>query len=569
MDEKLKKIFVRRLSKRYSFFIIVCCVIAMVMNGCKIKDDSTFPEITHLAFQSEKNGKWGLIGVNGEILFEDKFDTKPSYVVNDVFRTLDVDQKQQKRSFKYYSLLDGPKQIGSLDGYKDGGLCSEGIIPVTPNGKRIQYINANGDTMFHLRPYNGREVLVISSFFTDQRAWFMLENYKFGFIDTKGNVVVKPIYDEVYPFYKGKAVVYNAEKEKWIVIDTEGNELFAVNAKKEEQRLPYSLFYNGTCVIAQFLYNEKGERIQRLPFDMRTLSPIENGIMLAQDNKTGSWQEVDMNGKLVSASYSHALGIIDEIMYVGDTIPGQAKLNDFDKYKNVYAINNNGKVLFMMENILDFFPLYNKIVVGENNNYYFVDKNGKSIDNKSYYYISVPPYTHAPGYPLLWTFLCAPRTYENYNVRGVTSDYIDDKRTVASVLEKLTDVGFGKFKIGQSGAEVAKMLNMKGFDGWLDLGKIEQGINWLYGDVSIGLLPPNADLFVIKINLDTTYLPIDNAKERISKAIAEYLENVMKMEKIDNGESYTFQSDQYSYEIMYWEGSTEIYLMDKQMVEGL
>ena len=130
-------------------------------------------------------------------------------------------------------------------------------------------------------------------------------------------------------------------------------------------------------------------------------------------------------------------------------------------------------------------------------------------------------------------------------------------------------MGFGKFKIGQSGAEVAKMLNMKGFDGWLDLGKIEQGINWLYGDVSIGLLPPNADLFVIKINLDTTYLPIDNAKERISKAIAEYLENVMKMEKIDNGESYTFQSDQYSYEIMYWEGSTEIYLMDKQMMEGL
>ena len=109
----------------------------------------------------------------------------------------------------------------------------------------------------------------------------------------------------------------------------------------------------------------------------------------------------------------------------------------------------------------------------------------------------------------------------------------DDKKTVASILKKLTDTGFGDFRIGQSGAEIAKMFNLKEFSGWLDLGVREKGINWLYADVSIGLIPPNADVCVIKLNIDTSYLPIDDARERISKAIAEYLENVMKMEKID------------------------------------
>lgn len=567
MDERLKKHLFKKAINWYCFFIIICCIITMVSNGCSTKEDSTFPKITHLAFQSEKNAKWGLISVDGKILFENQFDTKPSYVVNGVFRTLNFNQKQQIRLFKYYSLIEGPKQIGTLEGYKDGGMCSEGIIPVVSNGERIHYIDTNGDTIFHLSPYNDNEILIVSSFFTDQRAWFMTENYKFGFIDTKGNVVIDPIYDEAYPFYDGKAIVYNDEKEKWIVIDTEGNELFAVNAKKDEQQIPYSLFYKGNCVIAHFLYNEKSERMQRLPFDMQTLSPIENGLMLAQNSKTGRWQEVDMNGKLLSASYSHALGIIDKVMYVGDTIPGRVSLNDFDKYKNIYALNDEGDILFTIKNVLDFFPLYDKIVVGEDNNYYFVDENGKPINNESYYQISVPPYTHAPGYPLLWTFLCAPRTFENYNVRGVTSSYIDDKKTVASILKKLTDTGFGDFRIGQSGAEIAKMFNLKEFSGWLDLGVREKGINWLYADVSIGLIPPNADVCVIKLNIDTSYLPIDDARERISKAIAEYLENVMKMEKIDNGKSYIYQSEECAYKIIYWKGETEIILMDKSIMD--
>ena len=119
----------------------------------------------------------------------------------------------------------------------------------------------------------------------------------------------------------------------------------------------------------------------------------------------------------------------------------------------------------------------------------------------------------------------------------------------------------------QSGAEIAKMFNLKEFSGWLDLGVREKGINWLYADVSIGLIPPNADVCVIKLNIDTSYLPIDDARERISKAIAEYLENVMKMEKIDNGKSYIYQSEECAYKIIYWKGETEIILMDKSIMD--
>ena len=39
------------------------------------------------------------------------------------------------------------------------------------------------------------------------------------------------------------------------------------------------------------------------------------------------------------------------------------------------------------------------------------------------------------------------------------------------------------------------------------------------------------------------------------------------MEKIDNGESYIYQSEEYSYNIIYWKGKTEILLMDKSLME--
>ena len=202
-----------------------------------------------------------MVGVNGNILFENKFDKRPSYAVNGVFRIQDYDTNQ----YLYYSATPTPKLIGTPKGYKQGGICSEGIIPVVSADERIHYLTETGETAFYLLPYQGKEFLCVSPFFTEQRAWFRLENRKCGYIDPQGNVVIEPIYDNAFPFHEGKAIVYNKEADKWLVIDPNGKELFEASSNGYQQ-YSYTFFENGYCLIENFLLNEKGEKSTEIPF---------------------------------------------------------------------------------------------------------------------------------------------------------------------------------------------------------------------------------------------------------------------------------------------------------------
>lgn len=213
-----------------------------MLSSCSFKSNTDFPEVTHVAFQKEKHGKWGMVGVNGNILFENKFDKRPSYAVNGVFRIQDYDTNQ----YLYYSATPTPKLIGTPKGYKQGGICSEGIIPVVSADERIHYLTETGETAFYLLPYQGKEFLCVSPFFTEQRAWFRLENRKCGYIDPQGNVVIEPIYDNAFPFHEGKAIVYNKEADKWLVIDPNGKELFEASSNGYQQ---YSYTFLKTDIV--------------------------------------------------------------------------------------------------------------------------------------------------------------------------------------------------------------------------------------------------------------------------------------------------------------------------------
>lgn len=286
------------------------------LSSCSFKSNTDFPEVTHVAFQKEKHGKWGMVGVDGNILFENKFDKRPSYAVNGVFRVWDYDTNQ----YLYYSATPTPKLIGTPKGYKQGGVCSEGIIPVVSTDERIHYLTETGETAFYLLPYQGKEFLCVSPFFTEQRAWFRLENRKCGYIDPQGNVVIEPIYDNAFPFHEGKAIVYNKEVDKWLVIDPNGKELFEASSNGYQQ-YSYTFFENGYCLIENFLLNEKGEKAQRFPSNIYSISPFIDNVALFQDSKTGLWGQLNIQGEsIVEPKYSRALGIVGDWIYVADTI---------------------------------------------------------------------------------------------------------------------------------------------------------------------------------------------------------------------------------------------------------
>lgn len=545
------------------FKVTIIGIVAMFMTSCNGDNkDDTFPKITHLAFQTEKDGKWGLIGVDGKVLFEDKFTERPSYAVNGVFRIREYNSQEGIDVYKYFIASEEPKQLGDPEGYVAGGLFSEGLLPVASLEGRVHYLTATGDTAFWLNPYNGKEIILVSPFFSDKRAWFMLENTKYGFIDTNGHVVIEPIYDRVNPFHDGKAIVYREDRKVYVAIDTNGKELFEVSGDAPSSSMMLKpIIANNYCVLDNFICNEKGERIQRLP-EVLSISPFVDSVAMFQNDKY-VWRQIDLNGKLIgNAQYQCALGMMDNITYVGNIV---STLDDGNNRINVSALNKKGEELYRIENLLGFFPLYNNIVICEDNKCYFADKNGVPINNDTYAQIVIPSYTSVPGYPLVYEFLTSSlqSLKECYKSGGVLASYVDEHKIVGSILNKITKDGFGKARIGQKAEEIIRMKNIKDLRGWISLG-VEKGINGVYADYEVILLPEWYSVCTIHIKLNTDLLPLKKDDPRIGIAIQEYFEKELGFKKRE-GYPNLYMADGYSYDIRCV--GNDLFLIDKTIVQ--
>ena len=546
----------------YFHHLFLSLVIFMgMLSSCSFKSNTDFPKVTHVAFQKEKYGKWGMVGVDGNILFENKLDKRPSFAVNGVFRIRDYDINQ----YLYYSATPTPKLIGTPKGYKQGGVCSEGIIPVVSADERIHYLTETGETAFYLLPYQGKEFFCVSSFFTEQRAWFQLENNKYGYIDPQGNVVIEPIYDNAFLFHEGKAIVYNKEADKWLVIDPNGKELFEVNSNGYPQ-YSYPHFENGYCLIENFLLNEKGEKLQRFPSYIYSISPFIDNVALFQDGKTGLWGQLNIQGESIGEpKYSRALGIIGNWIYVADTIANLK--DDWDnQYMNVYAINSKGEIQNKIENVSCCYPLSQHIIMAENEKYYFADKKGNPIDNNSYYNISVPSFTHAPSYSSFWSSLIAPHSLSDYDALGVVTDYVDEKKTLASIFDKLTSDGIDNLKMGQTIPKIMELYDIKQMptSGMVDLHNKDWGINQVFATYSVGILYKCECVTAILVKIDVSFSPISDNPKRLFDAIPQYLTKTLGLKKEGN---ILYRSEDTCYDFLYNEGEDSFILMAKAITE--
>ena len=72
--DKIPYVHTERKPKTINWYfrpLLLSLVIFMgMLSSCSFKSNTDFPEVTHVAFQKEKHGKWGMVGVNGNILFE-------------------------------------------------------------------------------------------------------------------------------------------------------------------------------------------------------------------------------------------------------------------------------------------------------------------------------------------------------------------------------------------------------------------------------------------------------------------------------------------------------------------
>ncbi|MDR1170619.1 MAG: WG repeat-containing protein [Prevotellaceae bacterium] len=274
------------------------------------EEENTAHQITHLPFKFKQSERWGLIGVDGKILFQNRFKDEPSYVVNGIFYVRNANEL-----YEYYSAKEKPARINNKayrSNYYSGSIFYEDIIPVKDN-QHFVFIRKDGSQAFVFDSYDGKKINWISNF-NDGMAQFCTESNKYGYINTKGEVVLPPKYSRASDFSEGLAVVmenYNPCEEKRnkksvaYIIDKSGKKQSDLEIEQHEENkvIWFEKFVNGlapcksgiceTDAIGTIYYvNRKGEKViyayhNKEKHKSGVNMPPQNTYIISKFNKKG------------------------------------------------------------------------------------------------------------------------------------------------------------------------------------------------------------------------------------------------------------------------------------------
>lgn len=295
----------------------------LVLAGCSSNSENM---ITHIPYQVEKDGRWGLIDWEGNPLVEEEFKHRPSVVIDGMFCVKNSDDM-----YEIYTAEKKPKQIG--EEYLSVGPFANGLAPVVKKDSRIIYINKEGKVIIELTKYND-DPIVKAWPFDNGIAIIATASGKVGCINTKGEFVVPPIYVNIthagdnilcilndkykvgYIDYKGKTLVepqYSygssfdkkgyalvALDEKDILIDKTGKELFKLKDDmkiigdcSDENLIPYCLDDDSYGYL-----NLKGEKAIKLSSNIKKPTSFLNGYAIFK-NSDGDYGTINTKGEVV------------------------------------------------------------------------------------------------------------------------------------------------------------------------------------------------------------------------------------------------------------------------------
>lgn len=223
--------------------ILAAAAIAVTVASCSGK-----PELSYMPAKAEGDSNWGLVDANGEFLFTDEFSDRPSPVVNGYFFV------EEGNGYTVYKAEKNPKQVGDLSGLKGCGFYNDGLMPVVHKGEHISFVDGSGKTKFTLENVDSVSVSAAMNMFVNGRCAIRTSDEKWGAIDTDGNVVVKPKYENPVLFVEDLALVKDAQSGESYIIDRDGNTKATVSGNISSG----GVFIDG-YTIAQVESSDSGE----------------------------------------------------------------------------------------------------------------------------------------------------------------------------------------------------------------------------------------------------------------------------------------------------------------------
>lgn len=408
--------------------ILCLAACAAVMAGCADTATKTMYSniVDYLPFQAEKGDKWGMIGTDGKVLFENEFDEMPSLSHNGRFFV-----KNGDGFYELYTAEKKPKKIGAE--YKRVSSFKEDVAAVVEPNKTIDFIDKDGKVKFKFDKLGGKNVHYVEGFW-DGIGIVQTEDGLFGCIDTEGNMIIKPVWQVMANIGDGKILAiskkdYNNEdsnKSRVSIIDYKGNVL---NTVTPEKMYIYTPFYDGYAAASKMIdselqpgiINDKCEWTVKPSNKYKEITQIKGGrfVFKNSEDKCGL-ADIETGETLVRAKYDQ-LVIIDENRLIAKDNDGSrlitAEGDDImkDSYKEMYG------------------PFGGNFVASDgDHSYFFVNEKGEPIDKQQSLY-------ELAGYNISWGMADELGINESHIDETVFNDFTDFSSIVGAL--KITSKG--------------------------------------------------------------------------------------------------------------------------------
>lgn len=167
------------------------------------KTEDVLSKIEYVPFQMETDGRWGMVSLDGEVFYEDEFDSLPTFAVNGRFAV-----KNSNGMWEIYATEKPPRKIG--EEYVSVSSFGPGVALVTRGkNKGIEMIDRDGNVKCALNEVVGKSVDMAGPlyFMRGVRLYFSPfvvfgADKKVGCMDAEGRVVIPPEYSWIT--YSGK-----------------------------------------------------------------------------------------------------------------------------------------------------------------------------------------------------------------------------------------------------------------------------------------------------------------------------------------------------------------------------
>jgi hypothetical protein len=322
--------------------------------------------------------KISLLDFEGKIVAEDEFDeTSLIIATNGVI----FDYNSKTKKLKYWTISDNKVKPLFDKEFEDGTPFNEDYAVVRDDQGMLSLIDKKGKPAIANLSKLGEYDVLTAGVVSDGLIKFKAADGKWGYANTKGEVVIKPAYNQCDNFVNGNARVLT-DKDEFQIIDHKGKK----TTFKAEEDVKYgaiaeeNMVYkkkNGEGKTYVGLVDLKGEKIVKDNKYERAGS-LTSGLLAVE--KDGSW------GVIAASNKWEPLGELRCKFEDKPVIsPSGNVIVKVDKKVKLY--NNKGELVTALDDYSEAFPISKDKYIGiRDKKFDIIDDKGKTITKDSYFW---------------------------------------------------------------------------------------------------------------------------------------------------------------------------------------